>query len=307
MSLEDTLKNNAIYHFDGVVETDVVAILDEYKLIQIGAGTNARVYKIEGRDWVVKEGKWDLEIGVTENSKVTLPAQLTENILRFFDMSFLPEEDEILRQYELYLSFAKYFGFFASIEKYYHPNLKQIFQLQNELRESLIKSINDVEEFYLLELPDSIKEILDSDILQHNYLPKEYLLYGKSIHENNKEKKTYFIFQEFFEGTLLHDVDLKELDNKYTAQLILMAYLVLYMNLEEELVPDLRPRSVVSESYEWFAKTDNVMITDMGVKFIDTRWLWDPSSNIVKRGGLIPELTLSSAKFHLLKLLEYVR
>jgi hypothetical protein len=49
-------------------------IFGSRKLKFISAGLQARVYKIEGMDWVVKEGRWDLELNLFGTTKLPLPA-----------------------------------------------------------------------------------------------------------------------------------------------------------------------------------------------------------------------------------------
>jgi hypothetical protein len=141
--------------------------------------------------------------------------------------------------------------------------------------------------------------VLAGPSLNHNFLPKEYLVYGKSWSAQNQDKNTYFIFQEYVEGKLLHDYRNEDLSNKQLEQITLFIYLLLLMDMQTGLIPDTRPRYPLIEAYDWLRKTDNMMVSENGMKFIDTRWMWNTKDNFIKRGTIIPTLTRNLCKMYL--------
>lgn len=298
--LEDQLKKYAIYSAGpgSLKDAPLTKMLSHYEKEPLSMGYNTRVFKLPEEGWVIKEGRWDLDIGLFGNVKMEIPAQPFENLLNLFELSFLPNPEEILRQYELYLKFIQYFGYFSKEEDYYHPEIESIRTKQKSIRDSLVEFIPDVEKKFNFKIESKIKNILESDMKYINFLPKEYLLYGESFSKENQNKKTYYIFQEFVKGKLLHDVSKEEVENTVVGQLALLLYMLLVMNMKEELLPDTRPRHVV-QAFDWLTKTDNIIIADDSVKFIDTRWLWDTSSGLVKRGMMIPDMTIKMSKKYL--------
>lgn len=303
---ESTLKSNAYYGrpWEDLTKVDIEEFIELKDIYQIGKGLNTRVFKIKDRPWVLKEGRWDLDFNFLENLNIKLPAQITEDFLKQFDFYFLPNKPEIKRQYELYLKFINYFGYFDIDRSYHHPNLDGIIDGQKEIRRNLIETKPLIEKKYSLKLNLIIDEILKSELSYHNFLPNEYLLYGKSFTDKNKGNDTYFIFQEYIKGQLLHDHKSFKDEKINLAYSILLAYLVLLISAKENYIPDLRPRNVASKINDWFLKTDNVMLTENGLKFIDTRWMWGLDDNLVKRGVLIPEMTLESTKLFIKSALD---
>jgi hypothetical protein len=300
------LKENAYYGEEYPLEsTNVRKFLDEYTVVRIGKGMNTRVFKVEEVDWVVKEGRWDLDVSFFENLEIQIPAQLTENFLKMFQVQFLPRPKEIKRQYDLYLRFVKYFGYFDEKSDYFHPEISSVFHSQQDIRNSLLAEVENIENKHNIKLDPSVERIFtNTSTVTHNYLPNEYLLYGRTMSGKDSDRDTYFIFQEFVHGELLHDQELYDLDKNELEQMILLSFLVLLMRTNEKLVPDLRPRHFVAEATDWFTNTDNLIISKDQVKFIDTRWVWETGENVVKRGILIPEMTVESVKKYLVKALK---
>lgn len=222
-----------------------------------------------------------------------------------FSFTFYPTLKETLRQYKLYLNFIQYFGYFKDNE-YYHPNLELIKNSQRQTRESLAYYIPELEKFYKIKFNQKLEAILKSDVSKHNFLPKEYLLFGKSVSKENGEKTSNFIVQEFVEGKLLHDYKEGSIDAKIDHQLVLLVYLILLMNYQIGLIPDTRPRYPMTQVYNWLTKTDNIIVGNKGVMFIDTRWLWEYKANYIKRGLFIPDLIINLAKEYINYLLENV-
>ena len=279
-------------------------IFQKRELKYISAGIQARVYKIENQNWVVKEGRWDLELNLFGGTKLPLPAQFAEKTMNLFSSSFLPTVNEILRQYKGYLKFLQYFGYFTSKEEYYHPNFDLIVNAQKNIRESLYIHKEALETYYGVTFNRNIDEILRSDVKYHNFVPKEYLLIGQGISKENERKTTFFIIQEFVEGQLLHDLDPKKLDHPIQRQLALMLYLILLMNYQIHIVPDTRPRYPILQINNWLTKTDNIIVNNQQIKFIDTRWFWDYNANPIKRGLIIPDMILNLTKIYINVLLN---
>ena len=305
---ENTLKLYAVFSPDNknIKMAPTQRLFNMHDLEFISNGLNARVYKMKNTDWVVKEGRWDLDLNLFGDAKLPLPAELTEKVLNLFSFTFLPSIKEILRQYKAYLKFVQYFGYFEKKDSYYHPNQDLIFNAQKNIRESLVFYRDELERYYKINLDPKIDEILNSDVKYHNFLPKEYLLVGKSISRENRGKTTYFIVQEYIKGTLMHDNDESALSQETKRQMVLLVYLILLMNYQIHLVPDTRPRYPILQVNNWLTKTDNIIINNNDVKFIDTRWMWDCNSNIIKRGLIIPNMIINISKSYLIDLLNDV-
>lgn len=297
---EQQLRKHAIYTADELTTAPIAKLLKGKTLEFIGSGLNARVFKLKDSDWVIKEGKWDVKVDITF-IKLPLPAVLLEKVAGLFKFVFLPRQKVISQQYRDYIAFAGYFGYFPNDQVYSHPQREMIFNLQRNIRNSLIDYVPHVEHTYQIKIPNKVLEILSSDIRFHNFLPQEYLLMGTSLSPENQGKPTYFIVQKFIKGKLMHDVDLSQVNGKLRQQLILFAYLELLMNAQVEMIPDTRPRSPL-ESFNWLTKTDNIIVTEKaGLVFIDTRWMWRIRSNLIARGFIIPELAINQAKELLLE------
>lgn len=306
---EQKLQQNATYHPHKISIAPVAHILKQCnaKLKLLSMGIQARVYKIKNHDWVIKEGRWDIEFPLFHNLTFPLPSKLTQDFFNLFSWSFHPTQKVIQKQYTYYLQFIQYFGYFHTpkydlIKKYFHPDIHTITQKQHELRHSLPTTIPLIEKAYNIILPEKVKTIIASRVRFHNFLPKEYLLIGKSLRGKYKGKLTYFIFQKYIKGKLLHDIPVATLSQRFRSQLILLAYLILLMHYNLGLVPDTRPRYPFTEVFDWLTKTDNIIVSANGLKFIDTRWMWETKGNFIQRGLIIPDLVINLAKRALLLL-----
>lgn len=304
--LEEYLKTNATYDPATLNECDIANELNNYELRFLAEGTQSRVFRIKDKNWVVKEGRWDFKIDLMPNFKLSLPAEQTDQLLRLFSVSFLPKPDVMSEQYDYYLKFAHLMGYFDSKSGYSHSNIGEIFKDQKNLRNALPAYIQEIDEKYNTKFGEQkIEELLeDESVKYHNFLPKEYLLIGKSISKENKEKNTFYIFQEFVNGIELHDVPDDKYDNKTKKELALMLYLLLLFHHLYGLLPDMRPRHTVMEAMNWTTNTDNVIVSDLGLKFIDTRWFWEVDSNFVRRGFIVPDIMIRQTKSFLGKLLD---
>jgi hypothetical protein len=302
--LEKNLQNFAIYSSKNFKLAPIGDILSGYNYKLLGHGQWSRVYKIKYQNWVIKEGKWDREVDL-RLFKFQLPDSFAEPF-KNFSINLTPEKKEVLRQFDEYLIFINYFGVFEENENsFFHPELKKIIKKQTAIREKLKYSIAKIEKKHKIKFNKKLEKVLNSKQKFHNFLPKEYLLYGKSITKENKGKPTSFIFQEYIKGEMLHDKSDDKLPKDKLYQLIILIYLILYMHYETGLIPDTRPRSAF-EFYNWITKTDNIIISDQGLKFIDTRWFWSSNGNIFKKGFLVTDLVLTLAKNYLNYLLRFV-
>lgn len=300
MDTEQLVHNLQQYGYFGdggkLEHVDISTLINLSDLELIGQGMNTRVFRLKDTNWVVKEGKFDLDLSFITNLKIKFPVDVTQEFLTNFGVHFYPTPDLIKAQYQDYLTFVTYFGYFDSQSQYYHPRLSAIVDKQHAIRSQLSGQTDQLAKAFWLSLPESINQIYASETLYHNFVPAEYLLYGPSISPENQGQDTYFIFQEFCQGTTLHDIKIDSLPQNQLKELLLFAFLSLYLRDQEHLAIDLRPRNILLEPFEWFTKTDNIMINEKGVMMIDTRWLWNLDASLVMRGGIIPEQTLLSTR-----------
>lgn len=303
--IEEFARENAIYSINDYKESNVKDFLAKYELEPVGAGLNARVFKIKNKNWVIKEARWDLNIKLfSDKAKIPLPAKLAQNVMNIFSFQFLPNKKNSMQDYSSYLEFSQYFGYYDEDSDFPHPNLELISTAQKNIRETLLFFKPAIERKYSIKLPSNIDDVLNSDVKYHNFLPREYQLMGESISKENKGKVTSYIFQQFVKGDLLAEIPDKNLSRETKLQLILLVYLVFLMHMQIGLLPDTKPRKPMFNAYNWLTKTDNIIVSKDKLIFIDTRWFWDTNANIVKRGVLIPDLMINRAKYSLLTLLD---
>lgn len=303
---EALIKRYAIYS-DKIEDARIAPIssmFDISKLEFISAGLMSRVFKYPELGFVVKEGRWDMDFELFKGTRIPLNVKLIQKIYKVFSHEFLPDLKETLRQYRDYLKFTEYFGFFSDKNSYHHTNIEGILSNQRHIRNSLLFVKPEIEKYFHFKINPKIDAILLSDSRLHNFLPKEYLLYGKSISKENEGKNTSYIIQEFVKGNVLHDIDQTALPIEVTRELILLLYLILLMDYQTGLLPDTRPKYIVIQAYDWLLETDNVMLSDKGIKFIDTRWMWKKGWNPIRRGIIIPEMIENLAKGYINFLLD---
>jgi hypothetical protein len=298
---ESYLQKNAYYGVDSNIRSvDIHDFINPNEWGSIGEGHFAHVYKHKALPWVMKEGRWDLDIKFFEKLNIKVPRETTNALLSLFKVNFLPNKEHAVEQYKHYLKLIAFLGYFTESTDYYHLKIDSIRSRQEKIRAHLSEYSLEIKKEFNFDINRYSEIINSSDILYHNFLPKEYLLYGEGIHETSKGRETYYIFQEFIEGTPLHDVSIHKLNSKQTDLLTLFIILLLAFIVTHRRVPDLRPRYIVGNSSNWLTETDNVVVQDDSLKYIDTRWLWGLNDNLVKRGFRIPELTVNS-------LLEFLR
>ena len=306
-NFEKLLQKYAIYSPEEIKVAPIGHIFEGMKLQPLGKGLQARAYKIKDKDWVVKEGRWDLDLSLLfPEARVPFPALITQKIMKLFTFTFLPDVEEIQRQYKMYLTFVQYFGYFRKPRWYHHNSRDLIFTSQKHIRDSLLFYRDQLEAHHKIKLDDKIEKVLKSKFRYHNFLPKEYLLYGRSISPQNGRHLTYFIVQEFIRGKLLHDIPEDDMSDSTYYQLIILIYLILLMEMRDHLLPDTRPRQPLLQASNWLTKTDNIIVSKKRITFIDTRWFWDTKGNMVKKGVVISAQILRMAKFYINYLLEHV-
>lgn len=88
----------------------------EYELL--GKGFFSRAFKIHQARWVIKEGRWDIDIPLIFGTK-SIHGQPLQKLLSPFSYKFLPSKEESWRQYQEYLLLARYFGYFDESFSYY--------------------------------------------------------------------------------------------------------------------------------------------------------------------------------------------
>jgi hypothetical protein len=279
-------------------EAPVSLWLHEQDVRLLSRGIQHRVYRIENEPWVVKEARWDLELDLFQNLTIPLHAEMTESILKQFSLSFLPTGEHMHDQRTRYRKAAAYLGYRSDRSD------AELSAEQQAVRDRLPQSLDRLQNAYGIVLPRELDRILSSPASRHNFLPEEHLLYGESYAPENREKKTFYLFQEFIRGHTLHDTDLELMSLEHRQQLTVFLTLMLLMYEEIGLVPDMRPRYLITEAVDWLAKTDNVIVGEKGLVLIDTGWFWERHAPLVRRGIILPERTIGHAKSLLLKLLE---
>ncbi|MEI7578820.1 MAG: hypothetical protein WCJ58_02140 [bacterium] len=279
-------------------EAPIAEIFSKFELDYLTKGSSSRVYKIKAQNWLVKEGRWDLDIDLIGKLRLAIPASSVEKLLNQFQMSFLPTKEQIKEQLARYFELVKYLGYSEDLNSQNH----NFFPVQKRIRSRLIASVKE----YIADekLYQKICDYFSNREITTNFLVKEYLLFGKSLSPENKNKLTYFIIQEFVAGKTLHDFNLKDSDAQVKSRLIEFCLMLLLLNKEKNLIPDTRPRFLLTEGFDWLGKTDNIIITpDNQLKFIDTRLIWNIKDNFIKRGLFIPVMTERVVRDYLRKLL----
>lgn len=302
-SLESWLRQHATYSPDQLKIAPIRDLLASHQIEPLShRGMLSYVYKFKDTPWVVKEGKWNMDLHFLGDLKLKFPVEVAEKILRD---RVLPREAEISRQYALYLKLIRYLGVF-SVDNYYHPEITAIRLQQLTLRENLAQYIDEVSEDFKIKYPEHLKFILESELKYKNFLPKEYLVVGEGWHPDNKQRQTYFIFQEFIPGQAIHDISLTHLvaDDNKRHELILFTFLLLLFYKHEKLVIDTRPRSPAAQIHQWLMKTDNIFVSESGLTLIDTRSCWHAEDDLFRRGLLIPDVTMWNIQWWFNKLLN---
>lgn len=287
-SLEEVLKKHTVSTGVPIPEIETAELLDPHHLALFGNGIFNRVYTFREEPWILKEGRWDIELPLTNNIILPVPAKTLNAGLRKLSGEFLPTREEIERQHDVYIRAAKFLGVGALDQ--------DLAKKQIELRNALANSIEQIEQHYKFSLPKNLPKLLTTNLRFHNFLPKEYIAIGTSIAPANKERKTSLIFQEFISGNPLYKVDLPTQPENIQHQMILFALLTLFMAKEENILPDTRPYTLLGAGADWLTKTDNIVVSEEGLRFVDTRWHWETRPKSIRRGIIIAPLIIRSAQ-----------
>lgn len=301
--IDEYAATHAVFNPNEYKKSDIDVFLKDYELEFLSAGLNSRAYKVKGKDWIIKEGRWDLDFTLLGNFKLRLPTMLIQKLLSIFKYQFVPSIKNTQEDYANYLEFVQYFGYFDSDKDYPHPNRTIMYNAQKNIRDTLMFYKPAVERKYKFKFPKEIDSVLkDKDIIYTNFLPKEYQLFGRSISKENDGKDTSYIVQEYVKGKHIAELKDKDLPSKLKKQLILMIYLTLLMHMQIGLLPDTKPAGTIKNPANWLTNTENIIVTKDRIIFIDTRWFWDVHSNIVKKGVLIPRFMTQRARYSIKEL-----
>ncbi len=288
--LEKILQKYQITEFEDYGKNDFYEIYKKYPSKIIGKWFFSRAYKITEADWVIKEGRWDIDVPLIFGTK-SIHGQPLQKLLSPFSYKFLPTKEESWRQYQEYLLLARYFGFFDETYSYYADfDALRAFQKWLRLNISIFQDI--IKQRFGIQIPKNIQNILP---IFHNFLPREFMGYGKSYSEENKGKYTSYITQEYIDWVPFSEKKLEEFNQGELSQIYLLCILILTFYIQTGKIPDTRPNNDPKHWGQWFMHTENIFSTQsQGIKMVDTRWLWSTDTNIIKRGILIPELILQS-------------
>lgn len=292
MNIENIFEQNDI----SLLKTQT-PVLDSYvdELTKIGEGINSIVYKVKDTDWVLKEGKWKLHLQLV-NKKILIDTKNIESLSKYFGLTFRPTKEETQRQYNNFLTLCKYFGNFENQQDNFQKMHKDLLLIQLKNRKNIIQNIPKLIKYY--KVPNvSIEKIINilNKNLNYNFILPEYTIYTKGIYD---QKNTYLILQKYFEGNDLNSLNTKQFENKQKDLFILFLFLILQMHYETKLILDLRAKNF-HKTLDWVGNTDNIRINSTDLKIIDTRWVWESKSNIVKRGLLNPEIIIANTIYYI--------
>lgn len=191
-TLETLFQSHQIHSLRECETKNFAQICKHYECDFLGKGFFSRAFRLRDTEWVIKEGRWDIDIPLIFGSK-NIHGQPLQKLLSPFSYKFLPTKEEAWRQYQEYLLLARYFGFFDDAYSYY-PEYEAITHFQNGMRWNIEIFSGILHARFGIDIPD----ILNEDFPRfHNFLPREYMGYGASISKENKGKKTSYIAQEF--------------------------------------------------------------------------------------------------------------
>lgn len=185
---------------------------------------------------MIKEGRWDIDIPLIFGTK-SIHGQPLQKLLSPFSYKFLPSKEESWRQYQEYLLLARYFGFFDESYAYY-PEFDSIVAFQAGIRNNIPIFHDILRQRFGVTISEKIQSKLP---IFHNFLPHEYMGYGRSISKENKNKETSYIIQEFIDGAPFCDKKLEDFSQKELLQVYLLCILILIFYTQTGKIPDTRP------------------------------------------------------------------
>lgn len=289
-NLESLFRTHQITCIEECDTIDFREICDAYSCSLLGKWFFSRAFRIDGSDWVIKEGRWDIDIPTIFWTK-SIHGQPLQKLLSPFSYKFLPTREETWRQYQEYLVLARYFGFFDESYSYYQ-DYEAMRHFQTGLRWNLDIFRGILRGRFDIHLPENFSKNFP---VFHNFLPREYMSYGTAISPENRGKETSYIAQEFLSGNPLSDKKLEDFTREELSQIYLLCILMLVFYIQTGKIPDTRPTNDPKHWWQWFLHTENIFVTPWeGIKMVDTRWLWNIDENLIKRWIIIPELILQS-------------
>ena len=289
-TLESLFQKHQIKSLEECDSVDFYDVCQIYSSSLLGKWFFSRAFRIDGTDWVIKEGRWDIDIPMIFGTK-NIHGQRLQKLLSPFSYKFLPTREEAWRQYQEYLLLSRYFGYFDESFEYYQ-DYESIVLFQKGLRANLDIFQTILRGRFGVQIPVNIREKCD---IYHNYLPREYMSYGTSISEENRGKKTSYITQEFIAWDPLSERKLEDFSREDLSQIYLLCILILIFYIQTGKMPDTRPTNDPKHWWQWLLHTENIFVTPQdGIKMVDTRWLWSIDENLIKRWIIIPELILQS-------------
>ena len=289
-NLESLFETYNIKRYEEYGKKDFHDICEQCEYEALGKGFFSRAFRVNWTKWVIKEWRWDIDIPLIFWSK-SIHGQPLQKLLSPFSYKFLPSKDESWRQYQDYLLLARYFGFFDQTFDYY-PEFSEIQAFQKWIRMNLWLFYDILKQRFGIQITPEIHKKLP---IFHNFLPREYIGYGKSISQENKGKETSYIIQEFIKWTPFSEKKIEDFDEEELLQIYLLCIIILIFYTQTGKIPDTRPNNDPKHWGQWFMHTENIFSTPSEwIKMIDTRWLWSVDSNLIKRWIIIPELILQS-------------
>lgn len=289
-TLESLFQTHQITCIEECGIIDFREICDAYTCSLLGKWFFSRAFRIDGSDWVIKEGRWDIDIPTIFGTK-NIHGQPLQKLLSPFSYKFLPTREEAWRQYQEYLLLSRYFGFFDDSFRYYQ-DYEAITHFQKGLRWNMDIFSGILRGRFDIRIPENMRE---SFPVFHNFLPREYMSYGTAISPENRGKETSYIAQQYISGNPLSAKKLEDFSREELSQLYLLCIIILIFYIQTGKIPDTRPTNDPKHWWQWFLHTENIFVTPWdGIKMVDTRWLWNIDENLIKRGIIIPELILQS-------------
>ena len=107
-NFETLFQSYHISRYEDFGARDFSEFTEKYSHVLLGKGFFSRAFRIAETDWVIKEGRWDMDIPLLFGT-MSIHGQPIQQLLSPFSYKFLPSKEESWRQYQDYLLFARYF------------------------------------------------------------------------------------------------------------------------------------------------------------------------------------------------------
>lgn len=226
-------------------------------LLKIGAGLHTKVYKIQDKRIVIKEGRKHKHLDIIYN-RINQVSQ---------SMDGFEELDNI----------------YANVININHKLYEKIFNSPNTQKEySMYNSCN----------PGKMAAVEEK--LKKPLVPPQICVIGNKNFGSSREK-TYYIIQEYVDGT---NLDKQKLPQNQRDIMALIGLKALIGADKNKVIPDFRP--ALHKPFEWFTTTENITVTRQGkLVILDTGWVWYLQAGVLTRGVVIPQLIKNSIKRYL--------